>query len=195
MAFNYAALLSSEDGIADTWREIYDESLSLPWNVHHILQQTILLPHDFYDIIAAYFLLPSALCRNIPYLFLYGQSGSGKSTVAKIASYLHGVPINSSSDTFAAIRNALEDRRYGHATIQDPDNPDNTWTDKVPRNTIMVWDDINAQTFTSQPNLYNMLKFGTNKSTSTIAISGKEIGETLKFNCFCPKVFSSISPL
>lgn len=106
-AFDYSSLYKSEDGLADTWQEVYDSSSPLAWNLLNILKTTIFLPHNFYDIITAYFLLPSALCRTIPYLFLYGQSGSGKSTVAKVASYLHGCSINSSSDTFAGIRNDL----------------------------------------------------------------------------------------
>ena len=195
MPYDYSTLTKSEDGISNTWREIYDDSFSLPLNVLCILRQSILLPHNFYDIIAAYFLLPSALCRVIPYLFLHGQSGSGKSTVAKIASYLHNVTINSSSDTFAGIRNSLDSRRKGYAEVLDPDDPEKTWSKYVERNTCMVWDDINSQTFTSQPNLYNMLKFGTDKSTSKIILSSKEVGDNLEFECFCPKIFSSITPL
>ena len=195
MPYDYSTLTKSEDGVSNTWREIYDDSFSLPLNVLCILRQSILLPHNFYDIIAAYFLLPSALCRVIPYLFLHGQSGSGKSTVAKIASYLHNVTINSSSDTFAGIRNSLDSRRKGYAEVVDPDDPEKTWNKYVERNTCMVWDDINSQTFTSQPNLYNMLKFGTDKSTSKIILSSKEVGDNLEFECFCPKIFSSITPL
>ncbi len=195
MPYDYSSLTKSQDGISNTWREIYQASQPLSWNLVSILEQTILLPHDFYDIIAAYFLLPSALCRLVPYLFLHGQSGSGKSTVAKIASYLHNITINSSSDTFAGIRNSLDKRRKGYAEVVDPDDPEKTWNKYVERNTCMVWDDINAQTFISQPNLYNMLKFGTDKSTSKITLSSKEVGENLEFECFCPKIFSSITPL
>jgi hypothetical protein len=111
-------LFKGEDSCVDTWRDIYDESLSLPDNLLSILKRTIFLPHDFYDIITVYFLLPSALCRVVPYLFLFGQSGSGKSTLAKIASYLHGVDINSSSDTFAGIRNSLNERREAQIQIE-----------------------------------------------------------------------------
>ena len=195
MPYDYSSLTKSSDGISNTWREIYKASQPLSWNLLSILEQTILLPHDFYDIIAAYFLLPSALCRLVPYLFLHGQSGSGKSTVAKIASYLHNVTINSSSDTFAGIRNSLNKRRKGWAEVVDPDDPNKTWAKAVELNTCMVWDDISSQTFTTQPNLYNMLKFGTDRSTSKIVLSSTDTGVNLEFECFCPKIFSSITPL
>jgi hypothetical protein len=75
MSFDYSVLYKSEDGISNTWREIYDEESPLPVNLLCILQQAVFLPHDFYDIIAAYIFLPSALCNVVPYLFLHGQSG------------------------------------------------------------------------------------------------------------------------
>lgn len=58
----------------------------------------------------------------------------------------------------------------------------------------MIWEDINTQVFTADPKLYNMLKFGYTKSTSVITISTGEIGEIVQFDCFCPKMFSSITP-
>ena len=195
MAYDYTGLFESEDGIEGTWKEFFDDDILLPQNLLNILKRTIFLPHDFYDIVAAYFMLPSALCSVVPYLFLYGQSGSGKSTVAKLASRLHGVTINSSSDTFAGIRNSLEQKRTTYVEIPS-DNPSfPTLSKTVERNTCMVWDDVSANTFSSSPDLYNMFKFGYDKSTDKIIISSKETGVNLEFRCFCPKVFSSISPL
>lgn len=195
MAYDYSVLFETEDGISNTWREIYDTSSSLAWNLTNILKCTIFLPHDFYDFVAAYFLLPSALCRTVPYLFLHGQSGSGKSTAAKIASYLHGCSINSSSDTFAGIRNDLQQRRYGWAEVALAEDPKQTFNKHVETNIAMVWDDIDASVFINSPDIYRLFKFGNNKATDKITISSKETGTNLEFHCFCPKIFSSISPL
>ena len=117
MAYDYTALFKSGDGVEGTWKEIYVDSQPLPWNLLNILKRTIFLPHDFYDIVTAYFMLPSALCRTLPYLFLYGQSGSGKSILARLASHLHDVSINSNSDSFAGIRNSLEQKRTTYVEI------------------------------------------------------------------------------
>lgn len=194
-AIDYSSLFQGEGNYIETWESIYDDSLALPHNLLYILRHTVFLPHDFYDIITAYCLLPSALCRVIPYLFLQGQSGSGKSTVGKLFAYVHGISINSSSDTFAGIRNTLNTRRNGLAEIPDPENPGRTIYKNTERNTCMVWDDINANTFTSQPDLYNMFKYGYDRTTDKITISSKEVGENLEFRCFCPKIFSSVTPL
>ena len=195
MDFDYSTLFKSKDGIEGTWRELYDESSSLAWNLENILRCTILLPYEFYDIITAYFLLPSALCRTVPYLFLFGQSGSGKSTVAKVASYLHGSGINSSSDTFAGIRNDLNARRKGLVKVKDENSYTGDYLKETERNVCMVWDDVDASVFTNSPDIYRLFKFGSNKSTDKIILSSSEVGENLEFHCFCPKIFSSISPL
>jgi energy-coupling factor transporter ATP-binding protein EcfA2 len=160
-----------------------------------ILQQAVFLPHDFYDIIAAYFLLPSALCNIVPYLFLHGASGSGKSTLAKVAKHLHGIAFNSSSDTFAGIRNSLDQRRSTWVEVPDLQNPGKTWAKKVEKNTCMVWDDVDASVFVNSPDLYRLFKFGYDRTTDKITVSSKEVGENIVFRCFCPKIFSTISPL
>ncbi len=194
MAHDYSSLFSSEDNYSNTWRELYDDSLSLPDNLLAILKRTVFLPYDYYDILGSYFLLPSALCRVIPYLLLTGQSGSGKSTLAKLASYLHGIAINSSSDTFAAIRNSLDKRRKGLIELPYQGEGFETYHKEVERNTCMVWDDIDPSVFSNSPDLYRLFKFGYDRSTDKIMVSSKETGDNLEFHCFCPKIFSSISP-
>jgi len=76
MPHDYSQLFSDE-GLNNTWRDIYDDDISLPDNLLHILKRTVFLPRDFYDVVTAYFLLPSALCRVVPYLFFYGQFDLG----------------------------------------------------------------------------------------------------------------------
>ena len=195
MPYDYSQIFSGEDSYRDTWRDIYDDSLSLPANLLRILKKTIYLPEDFYDLVATYFLLPSALCRVVPYLFLHGQSGSGKSTVAKVASYLHGIDINSSSDTFAGIRNSLNRRRWGQVEVPSGDPKYPSYYKEVELNTCMVWDDVDSAVFTNNPDLYRLFKFGYDRSTDKIILSSGETGINLEFRCFCPKIFSSISPL
>lgn len=195
MAFDYSQLFQSSDGIANTWREIYNYSLSFPENVLSILKKTVFLPYDFYDIVTAYLILPSALSRIVPYLFLYGQSGSGKTTVAKLACKIHGIKPNSPTDTFAGMRNDIDMRRYGNTDVVHPEDEKMTYRKQVEVNTHMVWEDIDPGKFAGNPDLYRLFKVGYDRSTDKITISSKEVGENLEFKCFCPKTFSSISPL
>ena len=195
MAFDYSQLYESDDAIANTWREVYHFSQPFPWNVQNILQQTVFLEYDFYDIIAAYLILPSALSRMVPYLFLYGQSGSGKSNVSKLCMRVHGIETTSPTATYAGLRNLIEKRRYGYADVCHPDEPEYTWRKLVEVNTHLIWEDIDANKFTQNMDLYSMFKIGFDRNTDKIVLSSKEVGENLEFRCFCPKTFSSISPL
>ena len=194
--FDYSNLLSKENAAIATWHDIYDESLSVAENLLSLLPQFILLPYDHYDIIATCLLLPSALCRVVPYLFLFGQSGTAKSTCGKFASYLTGVPINSSSDTYAGIRNSLKERKYVALEIPHPTDPEKPgiWK-KTETNTFLIWDDIDPSVFINKPDIYRLFKVGYDRSTSKISMSSDNKGENMIFDCFSPKTFSSVSPI
>lgn len=197
MTIDYSTLLNKDSAeYFNTWHDIYDENLSLPDNFLNILKRSIYLPYDHYKLITAYAFIPSVLARVVPYLFLYGISGTGKSTIGKLIAHLHGIEINSSSDTFASIRNSLENRRK--AWIQVPsDNPafPDGYNKEVEVNTCMVWDDIDSKVFTVNRDIYRLFKFGYDKTSDKIEISSIETGKNLVFHCFCPKIFSSIFPL
>lgn len=197
MNFDYSVVLKDEsNNYFDSWKNIYDESLSLPHNFLSILHNTIYLPNNHYKIIATYAFIPSVLARVVPYLFLYGVSGSGKSSIGKLIASLHGISLNSSSDTFASIRNSLNERRTGYTIVpsDSPSFPDGC-NKEVEINTCMVWDDIDAKVFTTQGDLYRLFKFGYDKSADKIEMSSIDKGKNETFHCFCPKTFSSIVPL
>lgn len=67
MGFDYTNLLS-ENSLIDSWQDIYDRNLSLAENLLSLLPKLVVLPYDYYDIIAAYCLIPNALARIVPYL-------------------------------------------------------------------------------------------------------------------------------
>ena len=189
---NYSSLRKT-GSYSRSWRDIFDGSF--PTSIGKWLRQAVYLPYDHYDIITAYFLLPSALCRIVPYLFLCGQSGSGKSTIGKLVSKIYGIEINSSSDTFAAIRNSLNERKYGYIEESNPDSVMGASYSKTELNTCMVWDDVDPSTFRGNPDIYRMFKFGYDRSADKIMVSSDKVGENIEFHCFCPKIFSSVSSL
>ena len=193
---NFSALMREENEAVDnSWKNIYDFDSDLPQNLLSILSSCVFLPYDHYDLLACYYLVPSALCRVLPYLFIHGVSGSGKSSITKIAQHLHDVKTESSSDTFVGIRNSIQGRKYRDVRIPSgiPSQPDIWYHTEV--NTMLVWDDIDPNVFTEKPDLYRLFKFGYDRTTDKIEVSSREIGQNEVFHCFCPKILSSIHPL
>jgi hypothetical protein len=171
-----------------SWETLYDRDKLLSHNLLDLLKKTVWLPLGdlAYELIASYILIPSALARVCPILFLNGARGTGKSSIGFLASKLHGVHVHTSADTFPAIRNDLETRKW----IRNPE------TGKIiERNAILIWDDIDEATFSVKPDIYRMLKFGYDKESDTISISSVKPGVNLQFRCFCPKIISSCSSL
>ncbi len=178
-----------------SWKDYYNFSLSYPENILNFCKQTVQLPYDFYRIITAYALIPSALVKRIPYLFFYGESGSGKSTMAKLFSYIHGVIPITSSTTYAAIRNELREKRITEIIVPSEKEGYPYTSKPVEANLFMVLEDVDEHTFKRNFNLYTLFKCGYDKSTDTIKMSGEKNGTNESFRCFSPKVFSSIHPI
>ena len=191
---DYSALLNNSN-FFPSWQENYNESLTYPENILELCKKTVVLPYDFYNIIAVYFLIPSALVKRIPYLFFYGLSGSGKSTMAKLASYIHGVTPVTSSTTYAAIRNELRSNKTKCIMASNPKEGYPDMPKIVEANHFMVLEDIDDSTLRRNPNLYALFKCGYDKQTDTIKMSGEKNGTNESFRCFAPKVFSSIHPI
>jgi hypothetical protein len=186
--------LRKQNSCDKTWKDLIEYN-DFALDVQLWVRRCVCLPENHYDLISAYILLPSALCRIVPYLFLHGQSGSGKSTVGKLIASIYNVDINSSSDTFAAIRNSLNKRKYGSFRKEVPESATGFMNIETEVNTCMVWDDVDPGTFKLNPDIYKLFKYGYDRASDKIMISSKDAGENLEFRCFCPKVFSSISPL
>jgi hypothetical protein len=174
---------SKFDSMLDDWHELYDFNKSYPDNIYEIVSTGFIVDESLYPVIVSYLLSPSALCRRLPLLALYGLKGTGKSTLGKWANVIHfGARWTKSTfspdDTFAAIRNALSSRKY---------------IGGIERNTMMVWDDISTDVLLRNPSLYQLLKIGYDKSTDTIKIASPN-GENIDFHVFSPKIISSVSP-
>jgi hypothetical protein len=171
----------------DSWESIWNEELNLYENIYEILESSVLLPQKklMLPIVATYLLIPSKWARVLPILFSCGGKGSGKSTTSIFASKLHGLNSTfSATDTFSAIRNALDTMRW-----IDP-NDKELEKDGV----ILCWDNIHSGTFKKDERIYQMMLFGYNRSTDKILIAQTD-GTNREFRVFSPKIISSVEPL
>lgn len=170
----------------ESWETIWRHDLQLWENFANILQDSVLIPNASIQVplAIAYICAPSAICNVLPILFCHGRkAGTGKSTLGKFAAYAWGVPVMTSSDTFASVRNHLLEAKY----LQY----DGVFYE---RNTILVLDDIDKRFFQDKVDIYRLFKFGYDRATDTIQIAGEK-GSNLKFRCFCGRIVSSVSPL
>jgi len=177
LVFDYSGFL----GDNSSWKELIDSDDYLV-AIKQLLNETLVIDDRFKDILTAYISLPSALCNRLPILALYGEKGSGKSTIGKLANIVHfgrqwQTKTLSPSDTFASIRNELSMRKY---------------IGSIERNTMMVWDDVSTETLLNNLSLYQLLKVGYDRATDTISMAGKS-GENITFRVFSPKIASSVT--
>lgn len=170
------------DNFKDNWESFVNSNQSFPSQIYQLYSKGLVLPNGLiqYPLIITYMFLPSALSKLIPLLIAYGESGSGKSLTGYFASKLHNTQILSSSDTFASMRNTLNNIKYHE--------------DGTEKNCLMVWEDIDPDVLISKPDIYRMLKYGVDKSCDTISIATQN-GTNLSFRVFTPKIISTISPI
>ncbi|MBR8829965.1 MAG: hypothetical protein N5P05_000491 [Chroococcopsis gigantea SAG 12.99] len=177
--FDFTKFHSSE---SDNWRDLIESpNGSYPENIYSLLDKFVYYPNETLKILVlAYGLCPSALSKRLPLLFLYGTSGTGKSTAGKFVAKVRGKHILSSSDTFASLRNYLDETKF---------------IDELELNCILVWDDLDPSVLIEQPNVFRMLKVGYDRQTQWISISSQKAGTNIRFATFSPKIISTIHPV
>ena len=193
---DYSDLLVEASRDCCSWETLIKPSYCFGKQIKSLLSQIVTYKpineeNFYYEILSCYFLLPSALCKNLPLLFLHGGSGSGKSELSKFLARLWNCPIYQPSTTYAGLRNDLDRRSKVLIEIPSEDS-DIPLRKEVKANFFMIWDDIDPKLLHEKPDIFRMLKVGCDRMSSTIELSSERVGINLKFDCFSPKVFSSI---
>lgn len=171
----------------DSWEELWDEKLTLYGNVANIVSQAVLFPQKdlMLPIVATYLLIPSKWARILPILFSWGGKGSGKSTTAVLAAKLHGINQTfSATDTFSAIRNALDGMRWIDPSEKEMER----------EGAILPWDNLHYGTLKKDERIYQMLLFGYSRASDKISIAQPD-GSNKEFHVFSPKIISSVDDL
>ncbi|MGB3535436.1 MAG: hypothetical protein WBA13_18200 [Microcoleaceae cyanobacterium] len=167
------------------------QSPSLYTTLFTLAQKITALPHESIQlpIFLSYILMPSAMATRSPILFLYGESGSGKSSLGTLSAKLYGATTLQSSSTYAAIRNELQANKW----IKHPETGD-----ELEQNYLLIWDDIDVTRISSGvgdgSSLFTLLKSGISRSTSIIKIAMPG-GKSMPFDTFGGKIISTIHPI
>lgn len=176
------------------WRDLYDFNKSYPENILNLTKRILVIDDIYYPILVSYLICNSAIAKVLPILFMYGIRGTGKSLLGYWASVIHNVPIYSGADTFASLRNNLENQRYTMVDTKQKDKDNFPIFKQVEKHCLLVFDDVDEKVFNEQPNLYRMFKCGYDKVSSTISIADLA-GRNQTFKTFSAKIISSIQPL
>ncbi|MEH2172193.1 hypothetical protein [Nostoc sp.] len=171
----------------ESWEELWNDDLTLYQNVRSILSQSVLLPQRdlMLPILATYILIPSKWALILPILFSWGGKGSGKSTTAIFANKLHGKNQTfSSTDTFSAIRNALDSMRWIDPAEKEMEK----------EGAILAWDNLHISTLKRDERIYQLLLFGYSRASDKISIAQPD-GTNREFFVFSPKIISSVDDI
>lgn len=181
---NWSAFLEEE---LDPWQTVWEEEETIAYNFRNLLSRTVVLPNASIQeqIATVYLLQPHLPARILPVLFCWGERGSGKSSLAILATKLRGIhQIFSATDTFASIRNALDFMRW-----HDP------FTKEAEREgVLMAWDNIHAETLQRDQRIYQLLLSGYSRQSDRILIAGAD-GINREYFVFSAKILSSVDPI
>lgn len=174
---------SLRDDASDNWIDLVSSDHPIE-NIKDVFDSVIALHPDhkevYTPILLSTMLLPSAMSTLAPIVLAWGKEGSGKSKLCEFASAVWGIDPLGTSTTYAGLRNIVNGLRWN--------NPHYCQGEK---NYFLIWDDLSANKLNSNPDLYSMLKSGYDRKTSKIILAGKDIGETITFDVFGPRIFSS----
>lgn len=165
-----------------------------------IIEYGLILPSKSIQapVIKAYLLTLTSAIDVLGILFSYGVSGCEKSDLTKIASAIHGLEetdaIVQGSTTAAAIRNIVNQQKYGSDWKAELELVDGDYSKLVEYDTILLWDDINASHLRNET-ILSMFKSSYTKKSSWLQIAIGGEGRNMKFNCFSKKVTGSIHPI
>ncbi len=171
----------------DGWEDLWNTDKTLFFNIENILSQMLVIPRKdlVIPIATAYMLIPSKWSFRCGVLFSWGDEGSGKSTIAKLANRIHGhTTLQTPASTFSSVRNELDNLRWIDKTEKECEK----------EGAILCWDNLHQSTLEMDNKLYQLLLFGYDRNTDKITIASGG-GENKEYNVYCPKIISSINPL
>jgi energy-coupling factor transporter ATP-binding protein EcfA2 len=150
--------------------------------VRHLKQAAFLENDFFYEVVAAFAAIPSVLSDIVPILYISGESGSGKSQIAKIIAGVTGHEPVVGASTAASLKNAIRIGRF-----RDPV----TQTRQV--NYHLIIENMNEGLIAEEQTLGVLLN-GYDIKTDKLNISDGQ-GGLITFPVFCPKVITTVHEL
>lgn len=178
-----------------SWRDLWDENLSLFENYRNIVKKCVILPDEDVqlDIATALILINSKACPNAcPIGFFVGSKGSGKSTLSLVANKIRGYEqIFGPADTFASLRNEMNKRKWADLNEQGAQGKKEGTIEKD--GYFLAWDNLNADVLKFNQSLYSSLLIqGAYRSTGLAQIASTG-GENIVFNVFGLKLLTTIN--
>jgi curved DNA-binding protein CbpA len=169
-----------------SWRELVSSSGESGQVLSSLFTKTLYLPNQDLQqkFITAALLTPSAIAETLPFLFMFGMEGSGKSLTCKIAAKVWGTTCLGAGSTAVALRNNIKESKWGiyeGVTYE--------------RNCGISFNDVTLNTFRKNEMLIPFFK-AYNREESKLQISSPEKdGSNLTYDIFANKIASSIWPL